>query len=62
MCVGGCGNRVLFGRVGMRGMEKGVSMSDTTIIFVSVPGKWPKRKTFAYVICMGSQLPSMIRI
>ena len=44
------------------GMEKGVSMSDTTIIFVSASGKWPKRKTFAYVICMGSQLPSMIRI
>ena len=51
-----------FGRVGMRGMEKGVSMSDTTIIFVSASGKWPKRKTFAYVICMGSQLPSRIRI
>ena len=51
-----------FGWVGMRGMEKGVSMSDTTIIFVSASGKWPKRKTFAYVICMGSQLPSMIRI
>ena len=54
-------NVFFFGWVGMRGTEKGVSMSDT-IIFVSASGKWPKRKTFAYVICMGSQLPSMIRI
>ena len=34
-------------------MEKGVSMSDTTIIFVSASGKWPKQKTFAYVIMYG---------